>query len=33
MERLKWVAEKACEGWLLVLPLMGGVYEFWGQLG
>lgn len=22
MESLKWVAEKACEGWVLVLPLV-----------
>ncbi len=33
MARLKWVAGKAYESWLLVLPLIGVLYEFWGGLG
>lgn len=32
MESLKWVAEKACEGWVLVLPLVWIMYEFWVRL-
>lgn len=33
METLKWVVHKAFDGWLLVLPLMWIVFEFWSRLG
>lgn len=33
MEAIKWVVTKAFEGWVLVLPLLWIVFEFWKRLG